>query len=281
MKIKGIVLAVLAMVLLLSGIFSGCGGAKPGTYKPSAAWAQDIALKIKAIQPVDIPGSLAQDEGVKTGGEFDVNGYLPILTHLSLEKGYVLDYLYFVSSSGGTPLLYTRQQKQSPFASFSEYMQAGANVTRPENDVTLAWFSKDKDAQFKYGNQIHIDGSPEGYFEYTVFQLAGGEFYLFAKANQYDIRIVCQTEEVEKILGEIDASDMTPIDESFKTTARALDLQPVVDIGEDSVTVSLMIFTKWGGFCRVHFDISSGYPHAVTNYINDNILKYDSGIKYQ
>jgi hypothetical protein len=280
MKIKGIILAVTALVLLMSGILSGCGGAKPGTYTPSAAWAQDVVNKIRAIQPEDIPGTLAQEQGLKTGDEFDVNDYFPVFTHLSIKSGYVLDYFYMISGSGGVPLLYTRTDDQEPYKTFDDYMQDSGNITRAADDVTLVFFSIAKNEKVKYGSQISVSDSPEGYFEYTVLQLLGGQFYLFYKANQYDIRIVCQTDEVDKIIGEIDTSNMTPIDDSFKNAAHALDLQPVVNIGEDSADVSLVTFTKWGGFARVSFNISRDYPHSITKYVNENILKYDCGIKF-
>jgi len=275
---KRTALAGIMIIIALSGILSGCGGAKPGTYTPSAAWCQGIADKIKTVQPVDIPGSLAQDGSPKTGDEFNVNDYFPVLTHLSMNSGYVLDYLYFISGDVATPLLYTRYKDQPPYTLYQEYFSDGTSITRPENDVTLIWISRDKNQEVKYGSQIAINKSPEGYYEYTVLQLLGGQFYLFYKANQYDVRIVCQSDKVEQILGEIDGSDMTPIDETFKTAARALDLQPVVEIGEDSVTVSLVIFTKWGGFSRVHYTIGGDYPNSITKYENTNLLAYDCGI---
>jgi hypothetical protein len=278
MRIKSIVLGVLALVLLLTGILSGCGGAKTGTYTPSASWCQSIADQIKAIQPVDIPGTLAQEGGLKTDNEFDVNDYFPIFTHLSINKGYVLDYLYIVSGPGGAPMLYTRQVEVAPYLGYEEFLQDTTNVTLPENDVTLVYMSKSKNNEVNYGNQISIDNSPESYYEYSVLQLLGGQFYLFYKATQYDIRVVCQPDKVEQILGEIDGSDMTPINEDFKAAARALDLQPVVEIGVDTATVSLVIFTKWGGFSRVYFTISHDYPHIINKYVNENILAYNCGI---
>lgn len=270
--------AALAMVLLLSGVTGGCA-AKSGSYNLSASWCQEVADNIKAIQPVDIPGSLAQDGGMKTGGEFDINEYFPILKHLSIKNGYMLDYFYHAGGSSGTPVLYTRQKNEKPFVSYYEYGNAGNTVTRPENDVSIIWLVKDKDGKFKYGNHVRMDKSSESYFEYAVLQLLGGQFYLFAKANIYDIRIVCEDSRVEDILAEIENSGMAAIDEDFKAAARSLELEPVVTIEEKTATVSLVVFTKWGGFSKVTYTMSRDYPHSITGYTNENLLKYDCGIE--
>jgi hypothetical protein len=263
--------------LLLGGILSGCNTVKPGSYDLSAAWCQETADKVKALQPVDIPGSLAQDDGLKTGNEFDVNDYFSVLKHMSMNGGYVLDYIYFMNDSGATPILYTRHKGQEPYANYYEIGKAGSMITRPENDISLVWLVKG-DKGVEYGSQIKIDKSSEGYFEYTVLQIVGGQFYLFYKANVYDVRIVCEPAVVEGILNEIDNSEMTPIDDNFKTSARSLDLQPTITVSEDTVTVSLVIFTKWGGFFRAEYTMNRDYPNSITQYSNEKLLEYNCGI---
>jgi hypothetical protein len=190
-----------------------------------------------------------------------------------------LDYAYFTTAAGGSPILYARKKDQKPYPDYIQLGQAGNTLTRAENDISLIWLTKDDGDTAKYGNQINIDKSTQGYYEYTVLQLLGGQFYQFYKANMYDVRIVCIDSRIEDILKEIENSEMTPIDENFKTTARNFDLQPTVVVGEDNVTVSLVLFTKWGGFIRATFTMNHDYPHSVTKYETQSLLAYDSGIK--
>ena len=41
---------------------------------------------------------------------FDINRYFTVLTHLVLEDGYVLDYVYFAPGGDGAPYLYARRE---------------------------------------------------------------------------------------------------------------------------------------------------------------------------
>jgi hypothetical protein len=279
MLFKRIIFVTLALVLLLSAtLLGGCGEDKPGTYKPAADWCQEVANKITAIQPENIPGTLAQEGGFRSETDFNVNEYFKIFTHVSISGGYLLDYLYYITDNGGTPILYTRHEDLSRYETFWEYSAAGTPLEKPQNDVSVIWLTKESSGEVKYGSQVHIDQTSEGYYEYAVLQLLGGQFYLYHKARLYDIRIVCTTAEVESVLTQIAGSGLAQADETFKTSAMGLDLQPVVEIGEKTATVSLVVFTMWGGFSRVTFTMNRDYPHSVTGYQNENILKYDCGL---
>ena len=274
---KIITAVFLVSVLFLVAAMAGCG-AKQGSYQLSAAWCQEAANKITVMQPEEIPGSIAQEGMAKTGEEFDVNAYFQVLTHLKIKKGYVLDYIYYLGASGGTPVLYTRHTDQPSFRNYGDFAIAGTSVTRPENDVSLLWMTIEKGGTFKYGSQINVKDSAEGYYEYTLMQLLGGQFYLYYKANVYDVRVVATPAEAEKVLESIENADANQIDDDFRKKAKALDLQPVVEIGHDAVKVSVVVFTMWGGFSRVTFTMGRNYPNSITQYDNNVILKYDSGV---
>ena len=66
---------------------------------------------------------------VRTDGDFDVNAYFGVLTHLSVEPGWVIDYLYQADGMGGRPFIYARPADRAPYASFDEYAAtAGGNA---------------------------------------------------------------------------------------------------------------------------------------------------------
>ena len=62
-----------------------------------------------------IPENLMADEPLKLGGEFDPNQYFSVLTHLQMEPGYTLDYVYYYDFMGGYPALYARPADQAPY----------------------------------------------------------------------------------------------------------------------------------------------------------------------
>src|SRR5688572_12813456 len=67
----------------------------------------DIVNAVGEIQSGTAPQHLI-DTGIKRGDEFDVNGYFTVLTNLSMQGDYLLDYVYISESLGGSPLLYAR-----------------------------------------------------------------------------------------------------------------------------------------------------------------------------
>jgi hypothetical protein len=274
-----IVIIALVITIIAGGLCSGCATVT-GDKALSASWCQETVNAMRKIQPVTIPGSLASNT-MKDGGEFDVNDYFAVLRQLSMEKGYVLDYVYVNDGSGGLPILFTRAKEQIPFSIFDEYVEATANVTRPENDMSLIWLVEEKqDGVFGFGNKIKIQDSNEGYFEYTVLQIIGSQFYLFWHANLNDARIVCVADEMEDVLSDIDSSGLAAIGGNFKASARALDLQPVVEVSGDTVTVKAVVFSKWGGFSRYTFNISRTSPHSVMGYNKDVLLEYQCGLEF-
>ena len=60
----------------------------------------------------------------KADGDFDVNSFLSVLDHLSLEEGYALDFVYFSDDLGGKPLVYARESDQPPFAAYTEFIDS-------------------------------------------------------------------------------------------------------------------------------------------------------------
>jgi len=280
MLIKKLVIAALVLLIIAGGIFNGCATVT-GDKALSASWCQETVNAIRDMQPMKIPGSLASNNE-KMGGEFDVNDYFPVLKHLSMEKGYVLDYVYVNDGSGGLPILFTRAKEQAPFSIFDEYAAASTNVTRPENDMSLIWLVAEKqDGVFGFGNKIKVQDSNEGYFEYTALQIIGSQFYLFWHAEYNDARIVCVAEELEDVLSDIENdTKLAAIDGNFKAGARALDLQPVIEVSGDTVTVKVVVFSKWGGFSRYTFNIGRSSPHSVTGYNKDILLEYQCGVVF-
>jgi len=138
-----------------------------------------------------------------------------------------------------------------------------------------------QDGIFSFGNKIKIQNSNEGYFEYTALQIIGLQFYLFWHANVNDTRIVCVADELEDIFSDIDNDPkLAAMDANFKASARALDLQPVVEVSGDTVTVKLVVFTKWGGFSRYEFTIGRAAPHSVTGFSKDTLLEYQCGLVF-
>jgi hypothetical protein len=283
MKNRRIITGFLALLMATTGILSSCDPDVVTTSPENAifaAWCQETANKVKDIQPSKIPDNLTHGDSGKTGGEWDANTIFSQLKHLSMEDGYVLDYVYDFDGTGGSPLLYTRPADTAPLKTYDEFGEAVSNYTRPENDLTAVWFVMGEKTGI-FGNKIKIDGTREGYFEYTILQLLGEQFYLFWHANYNDLRIVSDPVEMEILLQNLGETDFgLPVSEGFKRDARKINLQPTVDINGDTVTVTLVTFTNWGGFYRLAFTMYRNYPHLVIGLEDKQLLKYDCGVMF-
>ncbi len=265
------------MLAVVGLIFNGCGSVIGTAEKPlSAKYCQEVIDQIKVMQPRVIPGNLAQAEGMNDEDDFNANAYFDVLKNISMEGGYVLDYAYFIGGPGGMPALYARAKSQKPYKNFTAFSNASETLTRPAGDVSIIYLVKEKNG-VKYGNKVNVKNTNEGYFEYTLLQIMGPQFYLLGRANMYDIRIACEGSEVEKILADIDSADLTPIDDGFRGSARALDLNPVVEATSQNVTVKLVGFSMWGGFQRYSYTIAKEKPHSFLGFQKEVLLPYDCG----
>jgi hypothetical protein len=207
------------------------------------------------------PEHLQQENAVKTADDFDVNEYFSVLDHLAMQEGYTLDYVYAYEFLGGRPILYARPSEQEPY-------QALADFPRVEGD-----------SQSGYLDRVVIDDTPEGYLQFVALDVMGEQFYLVWHANYNDYRILCDSTDVEDIL-DSDNEFGQPIPDDVAAQARQLDVEPVVELGEDTAQVQVVVFTKWGGFLRVTFTISRDFPRRVFDAEAETLVAYDCGVMF-
>src|SRR5688572_30711718 len=129
-----------------------------------------LVLAMSALQAGEIPAHL-YNTGIKGGDEFDVNQYFDVLTHISMQDGYALDYVYQNDSLGGSPLLYARPVDQAPYASTAD-IPPGTEL--PD-----------------FQEYVDVEDTAQGYFDHVVLDIMANQFYLFWHANYNDRQIVC------------------------------------------------------------------------------------------
>jgi hypothetical protein len=254
-----------------------------GKWELSGHACQTVVDTFRSLLPRDIPDQLAKYNSKKTGEEYDVNTCFSVLQHLFMEPLNILDYVYLYDSSfGGRPLVYVREIDDTPILNFEQYEEANSNDEKVENVfgfVALVIYGSDTSS-----NKIRIDGTPEGFFEYVVFQIMGGQFYLAWHANYDDAMIICEPAGVDKVIHELEYGHTLEegyrIPPDFEQEARKLDFTPYIEVSGDEVTVSLVIFSKWGGFTRIDSVINREYPHKIIRIEMEKLLEYDCGITF-
>jgi hypothetical protein len=221
----------------------------------------DIVAGVGELQSGGVPDHL-METGIKRGGEFDVNQYFNVLTHISMREGYALDYVYQNDSLGGFPLLYARPTDLAPYTSIE--------------DVPETMQASD------FREYLVIEDVEQGYFEYVVLDIMARQFYLFWHANYNDTEIVCNRGEVSDIVASISSGNFGyAMNLAEQTKARAMrNIEPVVRLSGDTAIVEFITFTKWGGFYRETYTISREVPHTVIDVKQENVVPYDCGVAF-
>lgn len=232
--------------------------ARPGTVITNCT---DIVAAVGNTQPGAVPQHLF-DTGTKQGDEFDANQYFNALTHISMQEGYALDYVYQSDSLGGYPLLYARPADQVPYASIADV---------PEN-TQLSDFRE----------YLEVEDVEQGYFEYVVMDIMANQFYLFWHANYNDTQIVCNRDEVNDVISSINSGGFgNKLDLLQQTKARAMrNIEPVVNLTDEAAIVQVTTFTKWGGFYRWTYSINRSFPHSIMDVKQENLVPYDCGVMF-
>jgi len=183
------------------------------------------------------------------GDRFDVNDYFSVLTHLKIEDGYTLDYVYFAPGGGdGAPYVYAIPTNVPKFANYSEYEEAGVD---------------------NYLNHILVDGTAEGFYELAVLSVMGEQFYLAWHFAYNDWGVVSSEEKLDEIILMMEERSSPFTDEEVEAVLK-LDVTPRVKFSGNNVQVWLLLFTKYGGFYERKFTFKREFPHLMTE--EDNLL---------
>jgi hypothetical protein len=231
---------------------------RPGTVISACA---QIVAEIAHLQAGDLPRQLFET-GVKQGDEFDVHQYFDVLSHISMQDGFDLDYVYQIDSLGGYPLLYAHPVDQTPYASVTDI---------PEN-TQLPDFQE----------YLTVDATEQGYFEYVVMDIMAGQFYLYWHANYNDTQIVCNRQQIYDIVAQVNTGDFgATMDTAQQAKVRTLrNIVPVVVLEGETATVEVVTFTKWGGFYRYTYTVRREFPHTILDLEQENLVPYDCGVMF-
>ena len=246
-------------LLVLVLFFSACGPAPTGeTVSGCRATVDGMSALTGGLE---FPANFQTENPVKTGGEFDVMQYFSVLDRLSMQSGYVLDYVYHYDGMGGYPVLYVRPADQPPYATEADLAAAGEKTN--------------------FLDYIQTDDTPESYFQFALLALMGNQFYLDWHANYNDTQPVCDKTDVHDIIASLNGDFGYRISIASRVRAALLrDMDPSVVIGEQTVEVRLVTFTKWGGFYLTTYTLSRSSPHTIQDVQDKNLVPYDCGVMF-
>ena len=220
-----------------------------------------------------IPQHLLSTVPTRQDADFDPNQYFTILTHISMLPTYTLDFLYSSNGLGGHPQIYARNAAAAQFKTFEEYQQAVTAQRSAENAYTP--INHDSD----YLTRIQVDGSPQGYYQYVMMALLAGQFYLDWHANYNDTRILCGTGDLKLIDDDLGFFKVK-LPQNVADASQTIDYTAGVLIGDDTVSLRVITFTKWGGFTENIFVVDKHSPYKVISARHIELIKYQVGIAF-
>jgi hypothetical protein len=246
-------------LFILTLLLAACGPAPAGEAIPGC---RALLAGIANLRGGDeIPVYFEEENPVKQGGEFDVMQYFTVLDHLSMQPGYILDYVYHFDGMGGYPVLYIRPDGQPPYATEADLPAAGG-ITN-------------------YMDYIQADGTPEGWFQFIVLSMTARRFYLFWHANYNDQSIVCDKAAVMMTVNAMNSMSGQPMPLKARIQARFLqNVEPRIQTGDETVVVQVTTFTQWGGFYRRTYTLQRVFPHTILDSQEENLIPYDCGIVF-
>jgi hypothetical protein len=253
------IVALIAAMLACQAVFPN----RTGSEVSDLGCHETITAVSELRSGLTFPQYFAQENPAKQGGEFDPNRYFEAFSHLRMQDGFVLDYVYHQDGMGGYPLLYARQVNQSPYATETDYRAAASDLA-------------------DYLSFVIPQDSPEGYFEYAAFAMLANQFYLDWHANYNDWQVLCGQDDVEAIVQSLDSKDAfgIPLTAKQKRQARAIeDTQPSVELTDETAIIKMLVFTKWGGFYRRTLTIRRA-DHSIVDEQDEPLVEYDCGIMF-
>ncbi len=225
----------------------------------------DIPMEFRTVDF----GDVARGEN-----DFDVNAYFAVLGHLSVEPGWVIDYLYRMNGMGGGPFIYARPIDRPPYASFDEYAAATAGE--------VSEGAGGRDYASEYLRHIEVDDTQEGYFQLVALRTMADQFYLYWHAGYNDTAIVADAAALEEIItAAASAFENAGLPTELVKQARKLDLTPTVEFPDASTArIRLVTFSMWGGFVESTYTVSRAFPHAILAEDTTTLIEYDCGVRF-
>jgi hypothetical protein len=247
-------------VLLLVFLISACNPATDPTPSPDAiCWECSVEGMADLIRDLQPPEHLLQPDAGKTGDEFEVSAYFDVLDRLSMQPGYLLDYVYWYDDLGAHPVLYARLADEPPFENYSTYI-----TTRGE-------------PPHAYIDHIQVDGSPEGFFQLIVLRLMGEQFYLYWHATMNDATLITGQTSLDAHRKVVEANCSEPFDPVL-AGASQLTLEPRVTFEGDLVVVRIHVFSGFSGLLQKTLSISREFPHTIVDESTEMLLEYFCGV---
>ena len=205
--------------------------------------------------------------------DFDPNSYFDVFTRLHMSEGYSLDFLYFADELGGLPLVYARETTSEPYESYFDLLSTHDEEYGGERSYGSLRH------RYDFVEYVQIDQSPESYFEHVILAILADQFYLYWHGLYNDTIIFCDESDMERVYDELNAFDVEFPDE-VSSGLDQIDFRPSMIIGDETVSLRIVTFSKWGGFYEQIIVLDKENHTQLLDVQFNPLIEYDCGILF-
>lgn len=212
------------------------------------------------------------DQGIinphKAKGAFEVNQYFQVFDRLTMQPGFVLDYIYLYDHHGGEPHLYARRQNELPIDKKEDYF-ARYSIKKPD---LLLGNDPGSERRRLYLDHISFENSFIGYFQFALFCINAHRFYLNWHSN-YNARSVILTR--RGVVAYTQNNSVLGIGPEKRRAALELDHRPVVEIENNIGKVKFLCFDPWG-YGLYWLNVRLSWPNSLIDKEEKTIIEGSS-----
>jgi hypothetical protein len=130
-----------------------------------------------------------------------------------------------------------------------------------------------------------VDNTSDSFFQYVILGILAEQLKPSLRDSYNDTIVICNPSDIDRAVAEANkfvegVSAPTLSDQDVKN-AHKLSVEPVVELGKDTVTVRIVTFTKWGGFLETKYVLTRAFPHQIVVQWEEILVPYNCGIAIQ
>ncbi|NOQ70607.1 MAG: hypothetical protein GQ574_01315 [Crocinitomix sp.] len=206
----------------------------------------------------------------------DFDSYFTIFDQLSIDSNWTLESRYHHSGDAGRILLLGFQSGNA----LSEKLQHKLYGTFERyNNYALSKELMDYESAINAADGIHISHSKMGYFQFAIFNLIGTNYCSFWHSLYGEQSIITSKEQLIE-LTDLEDNFFYKFSEAETADILKINPEPIIELYEDSATVSLVQLAPWEGFTRYTYSISKSWPHQQNIIDIDAVMYYNCGITF-
>jgi hypothetical protein len=203
------------------------------------------------------------DYDVIDSGTFDLKTYLSFFDSLEFVNKFRFNVYYFDNFLDGNPYLYALKENEKLV---------------DKNKNALYKFLNNPDSRAK--NHIKPKDSEIGYLQYLFFYEIGEQFALKWHSNYYEKRIICSSDQINKVSNELETSEMFSTDSIGLIKLKDVSPEIIIESKEMHYIISWLENRTHNGIFKCSYQIERNSPFRIIRIKEERLLEISPNFLY-